>query len=230
MLRIFQYCSRALSLSKNSIIHQVAKGQRLLNTLCLQPHCVRETPLVLANSSIRFFSLTPPKKDLLATSFILSQLSAAAQWAWSTNPSIQVLSPGVGHPVIERSEEIKKVEEALKKQNKQATVVYLAGEPGIGKSQLARKYGEIYYNSYFPRSKTALMLDMREFRANYSKLAINIGVQPDVANAWSEPRKIAQEVKKVLSSRTSWLLILDNYNSLTYEGFDRGTKRIPYFF
>ena len=220
MMRAAQCCSRVFSLvSKHSIIHQASRGQRL--PIGLQ-YCLRKTPLVFAN---RFFRLTPKNRlNLFELSYVVSRVTSAVQWAWSTAPSIWALSPAVGHPIMERSDEIKKLEEALKKQNKkQVATVYLVGEPGIGKSQLARKYGETYYNSYyFPRSKTALMLDMSNFKANYSNLAISIGVQPDVANDWKAPKKIAQEVKKILSNRASWLLILDEYNSLTYDGFDRG--------
>ena len=232
MMRVAQCCSRVFSLvSKHSIIHQASRGQRL--PIGLQ-YCLRKTPLVFANSSIRFFRLTPTNRWDLFGVYVASKVTSAVQSAWSTAPSISALSPAVGHPIMERSDEIKKLEEALKKQNKkQVATVYLVGEPGIGKSQLARKYGETYYNSYyFPRSKTALMLDMSNFEANYSNLAISIGVQPDVANDWKAPKKIAQEVKKILSNRASWLLILDEYNSLTYDGFDRGTvhtkETMPY--
>ena len=236
MLRVLQRCSiaRVFSHSKSVVIDQATRGQRSLTVSCLQQQSLQlslyhrkkcETP---TNNAVRFFSSTLPKRDLnvLGFSLLSSQLTAAAQWL--KTESILALSPEEGHPIIDRPQEMKKVDKAFEKQKSQVAVVYLAGEPGVGKSQLGRKYGENYYNSYRqnPVGGTVLMLDMSDFQANYSKLAIKLGVKSEVANDWNKPKKIAHVVKKVLSKRTNWLLILDNYNSLTYEGLDRGTVHI----
>ena len=232
MLKVLQRWSIA-RVNKSVVTHQVRRGQRSLTVLCLQRQSlllshyqrlrkceslVLETP---ANNAARFLTLTPPKKDgsWFILPFVWSQLTAAAQWLKSE--SILALSPEIGHPIMDRPQEIKKVDTAKKQESKAVAVVYMAGEPGVGKSQLARKYGENYYNSYFQR--TVLMLDMGSFQANCSKLAIKLGIESKVANDWNNPKKIALEMKEVLSNRSNWLLILDNYNSLTYEGLDRGT-------
>ena len=61
---------------------------------------------------------------------------------------------------------------------------------------------------------------MNNFRVNYSKLAIKLGV--GVADGQNLDT-IAEEIKKILSKRKCWLLIIDNYNSTECEGFERGT-------
>lgn len=118
---------------------------------------------------------------------------------------------------------MKKVEEALEKQkSKVVKIVYLVGEPGVGKSQLARKYGIGYAAKYSTSTKTVLTLDMNNFRANYSKLAVKLGLNHSITDGQSLDT-VAEEMKKILSKRNYWLLIIDNYNSTEYEGFESGT-------
>ena len=140
------------------------------------------------------------------------------------NEPILAFPPEVFHPTVDRPQEMKKVQEAFEKQkSKEVAVVYLAGEPGVGKSQLARNYAVDYYSTYSTMSKTLLTLDMNDFRVNYSKLAIKLGV--GVADG-QNLGTIAEEMKKILSKRKYWLLIINNYNSTEYEGFERGTVTI----
>ena len=66
------------------------------------------------------------------------------------NKPILAFSPEVFHPTVDRPQEMKKIQEAFEKQkSKEVAVVYLAGEPGVGKSQLqlARNHAVDYYST-----------------------------------------------------------------------------------
>lgn len=235
MLRVLQHCfiARAPSFSKSSIIHQATGAPRSLTfsrlrqqSRSLSHHLRRNQcePLVFktsADNAVRFFSLTPPTRDMnialpLPT---LSQISSVAEWL--VKQPITAFSPEVCHPTVDRPPEMKKIEAALKQQSKSVKVLYLVGEPGVGKSQLARKYGVSYADSYSTSTKTVLTLDMNDFRANYRKLAVKLNLSHSGTDSQSLGT-IAEEMKKMLSQRNHWLLIIDNYNSTDYEGFERG--------
>ena len=54
-----------------------------------------------------------------------------------------------------------------------------------------------------------------------AKLAIKLGLSHSVINSQSLSM-VAEEIKKILSTRNHWMLIIDNYNSTDYEGFEKG--------
>jgi hypothetical protein len=239
MMRVFQYSSiaRALSLSKSSTIHQ-ATGAPRTKFSCLQQQSrssschLRKTqgePLVFktsADKALRYFSLTPTQRyaDFSISIPVLlptvSQITSLAE-RLKKQPLI-AFSPEVCHPMLDRPQEMKKIDEALQKQRKSVKVLYLVGEPGAGKSQIARKYGVNYADRKLSTStKTVLTLDMSDFRANYCKLGIKLSLSHSVTNGQSLSN-VAEEMKKILSARNHWLLIVDNYNSTDYEGFERG--------
>lgn len=235
MLRVLQHCSvaRALSFGKSSIIHQATgvprslKLSRLQQQSCLLSHHLRRNqcePLLFktsADNAARFFSLTPSTRypDFAITLPTLSQISSAVEWL--VKQPITAFSPEVCHPTVDRPREMKKIEEVLEKQSKSVKVLYLVGEPGAGKSQLARKYGVNYTDKYSTSTKTVLTLDMYDFRANYRKLAVKLDLSHSATDGQSLGT-VAEEMKKMLSKRNRWLLIIDNYNSTDYEGFERG--------
>ena len=193
-------------------------------------------PLVFktsADKALRYFSLTPPHRypDFSIALPTVSQITSLAKWL--LKQPVIAFSPEVGHPTIDRPHEMKKIEEVLKKQCNSVKVLCLAGEPGVGKSQLAREHGVKYSGKTLSTSgistKTVLTLDMNDFRASYYKLAIKLGLSHSVINNQSLST-VAEEMKKILSTRNFWMLIVDNYNSTNYEGFERGTitVAIPY--
>ena len=236
MMRVFQSSSiaRALSVSNRAIIHQATGAPKSIKFSWLQQegrllsYHQRKTqgePLVFktsADKALRYFSLIPPQRYEFALPIPLPTMSQITSFAeWLKEQPITVFSPEVCHPMVDRPQEMKKIDEVLEKQSKSVNVLYLVGEPGVGKSQLARKYGVNYAERISTSSKTVLTLDMSDFRANYYKLAIKLGLSHSVINSKSLST-VAEEMKKILSTRNYWMLIIDNYNSTDYEGFERG--------
>ena len=238
ILGVLQHCSitRALSFCRSSIIHQATGAprspvfSRLRQPSRSSSHHLRKTQEATlafkasANKAKRFLSLTTPQRypefAITLPTVTWSQVTSAIEWL--RKQPIIAHSPELCHPILDRPDEMKKIEEALEKQNKEVKVLYLAGEPGVGKSQLARKYGVNYANKVLSTStKTVLTLDMSDFRANYCKLAIKLGLGHSVSDGQSLGT-VAEEMKKVLSTRSYWLLIIDNYNSTDYEEFGKG--------
>ena len=237
-MRVFQSSSiaRALSVSNRAIIHQATGAPKSMKFSWLQEegrllsYHLRKTqvePLVFKTSAdkvLRYFSLTPPQRYEFNYIPIpipsMSQITSFAEWL-KEHP-LTVFSPEVCHPMVDRPQEMKKIDKVLEKQSKSVKIVYLVGEPGVGKSQLARKYGVNYAERISTSSKTVLTLDMSDFRANYRKLAIKLGLNHSVINNQSLST-VAEEMKKILSTRNYWMLIVDNYNTTDYEGFERGT-------
>lgn len=86
------------------------------------------------------------------------------------------------------------------------SVVYLKGEPGVGKTQLARRYAEIHGKS------TVATIDMTDFIHNYYKVAAKICRDSNVANG-QRLEEVAELLRESLVQRKHWLLIIDNYNS-----------------
>ena len=240
-MRVFQSSSiaRALSVSNRAaaIIHQATGAPKSMKFSWLQEegrllsYHLRKTqgePFVFkisADKALRYFGLTPPQR-YVEFNYIpiplptMSQITSFAEWL-KEHP-ITVFSPEMCHPTVDRPQEMKKIDKVLEKQSKSVKVLYLVGEPGVGKSQLARKYGVNYAERISTSSKTVLTLDMSDFRANYCKLAMKLGLSHSVINSQSLST-VAEEMKKSLSTRNYWMLIIDNYNSTDYEGFERGT-------
>ena len=234
-MRVFQLSSigRALSVSNRSIIHQTTGAPRSMKFSCLQQeghlisHHLRKTqgkPLVFkisADKALQYLSLTPDFNFYIPLPLpTMSQITSFAEWL-KEHP-ITAFSPEVCHPAVDRPQEMKKIDEVLEKQSKWVKVLYLVGEPGVGKSQLARKYGVNYAERISTSTKTVLTLDMSDFQANYCKLAMKLGLGHSVIDSQSL-NTVVEEMKKILSTRNHWLLIIDNYNSTDYEGFERGT-------
>ena len=167
------------------------------------------------------FGLTIPSRSVEGGSLVVA--AGAAKVASNAMPQhLLELGPKVQHEMIDRPHEMEKLTEAVNKlQGQEVTIVYVTGEPGVGKTQVARKYAEQYCNQWsLPLSKTVLTLDMSDFHASYRKLEEKIGTTDASQN------QSLYKIKSVLENRNTWLLIVDNYNSTDIEGYDRGNCEI----
>ena len=132
------------------------------------------------------------------------------------------------HEVIDRPQEMKKLKEAYQSVEKrkldyQPEVIYLKGEPGVGKTQLARMFAENYYEGMSKTDTVVATIDMTDFSNDYRKVAIKLGIDPDLADGLPLKR-VAEEMKNILAEKKNkWFLIIDNYNSAQQLGFERGT-------
>lgn len=238
MLRVLQQGRGAKAISKwTSIFTRQGRPQRSLNlnSSCQQRHhlsllgsrselCAPAT-IGIPHNVVRSFTLTMATRNIISVD-LGSVLSHLGQTLYPEHT--EMLPPKSNHRIIDRLQQVKKLKNALEEQSsKKVAIVYLCGEPGVGKSQLVRQYAEAnyrYYNSVTPESKTILTLDMAEFSDGYRKLATRLEVSKDLING-QDLGKIAEELKKALSKRTSWLLIIDNHNSKDCEGFDQGIHK-----
>lgn len=139
----------------------------------------------------------------------------------------QILPQPPRHSVIERPLEMKKLNNAFLAMERQKlyfqpAVVYLKGEPGVGKTQLARMYAQEYYKKWKGTDVIIATIDMTDFSSNYCELATRLGIQQDLATGLPL-RKVAEKLKVTLTKQKNWLFIIDNYNSFQQEGFGRGT-------
>ena len=168
--------------------------------------------------------LTIPSRAVEGGAFVVA---GAAKMASNSMPQhLLEFGPKVQHEMIDRPHEVKKLYDAVNNlQSQEVAIVYVTGEPGVGKTQVARKYAEEYYSQWYrPLSKTALTLDMSNFHASYRKLAGKIGTIDATHN--QSLYKTAGEIKAAMEYRSNWLMIVDNYNSMDIDGFYRGSHEM----
>lgn len=131
------------------------------------------------------------------------------------------------HSVIKRPQEMKKLQEAYQSMkvmllDYQPTVVYLKGEPGVGKTQLARMFAEDYYGGMEKTDVVVATIDMTDFSNDYRKVAVKLGINPDLADGLPL-KEVAKEMKNILErKKNKWLLVIDNYNSTQQLGLEGG--------
>ena len=138
---------------------------------------------------------------------------------------ILVLPHSPKHSVIKRPQEMKKLKEAFHRLEKRLDyrplVTYLKGEPGVGKTQLARMFADDFHKENSTADVAIATIDMSDFASTFRELAIKLGVIPDFAKG-ENLTKVAQRIKEILSEKKEWLLIIDNYNSALKLGHGQG--------
>ena len=219
---------------KRFVIDPATKGHMLLRP---SSHVQRRTFLTVfvasasrpANTVQLIGTATPLRRNIVqfTSSDILRIISTLGEKVIPVHT--KVLAPNAPHPTIERPNELKKLKKAVervKRQNENHTaILYVTGEPSVGKTQLAKTYAEDYYKQWTPSSKTVLTIDMTNFQESYRKVAINLeNSSSDDAVKEDDLGIIARKIKKALRERNDWLLIIDNYNSVDCSGVDRGIE------
>ena len=133
-----------------------------------------------------------------------------------------------GHTFQPRNEEVKKLKEmfdALEETNpgNLAKTVYITGEPATGKSQLAGQFGREFFERNKPQNKNlfvgTLSADNRSnFLDTYLQVAVGLGcvnhkielaIRSGQLGELQSLKMLSDHVKKELSERPEWLLIID---------------------
>ncbi|KAK3735463.1 hypothetical protein QZH41_008033 [Actinostola sp. cb2023] len=145
--------------------------------------------------------------------------------------SFCVLPPKPCHNTIDRMHEVERICEMMKQLSSEkkgeTTVVYLTGNPGCGKSVLARQIGEKYFvsdetaNLNFIMTLNASTLDT--LLQSYVEFAQRLKCYPDSITSITTSKDLSQENQllqlKALTVRqidkySSWLIIIDNVTDL----------------
>jgi len=202
---------------------------------------------------VRSFSLSPALPALSSLSGSVYDLAVygakkVTDYLWkraeekiSQPVNIKILPSKPHHAYQERHEEIRKITaqfDELKSQSKDKRVVgvYIKGAPAIGKTQLAREFGEQYHGKLinsrkYRRTAVVAMLDARtpaSFLRSYLRLAEDLGFPVNKYNATSSKIQervaiISDDVRRKLAERApDWLLIVD--------GIDPGCKLLQFKF
>lgn len=217
----------------------------------------RET-LGVGNSNMspfpfRSFSLNRPALSTLDNLFehglkkVTDILWKSAEETIKYPVDIKILASKPQHAYQERHEEISKITEQfdeLKNQcrGKRVVGVYIKGAPAVGKTQLAREFGEQYHGMLMKSRKyggtagdiaVVAMLDARtpaSFLRSYLRLAEDLGFPVNRYNAIAPSSKVQERVaiismdvqRKLAERAPDWLLIVD--------GIDPGCKLLPFKF
>ena len=193
---------------------------------------------VMSPFPVRSFSLSPvlpalsPLSALYDLTLYLFKKGMDVLWKRAEEKSqplnIKILASKPHHAYQERHEEIRKITAKfgeLKSQcrGKRVVGVYIKGAPAVGKTQLAREFGEQYHGKLMNSRKyggTAVvaMLDARtpaSFLRSYLRLAEDLGFPVNKYNATSSKIQervaiISNDVRKKLAERApDWLMIVD---------------------
>ena len=144
-----------------------------------------------------------------------------------------VLPSKPSHETISRPNEVRQVMEKMKtlreKNKNQVTTIYLSGNPGCGKSQMAREIGERFYKDIAEQStdEHVVMTLNAENEAkllqSYTEFAFQLGCTEYATSSIlkSDKLKLKEKINQLklltvpkLKEYSSWLLIVDNVTDL----------------
>ena len=145
--------------------------------------------------------------------------------------SFQVLSPMPTHEVVYRTEKTDEIKEGLENlrsnNNSELTYFYISGNPGSGKSQLARQLGEDVYKgvNWSTESAFIMTLDAKNVDTlinSYEKFCRHLNCNESVlANLINSPKPKKEKIKDLTSQITTriknwkrWWIIVDNVEDL----------------
>ena len=168
--------------------------------------------------------------------FVLISIFTAFRFYYSAMNSenfiLKVLPPQPIHEVVPRKENVSKIITDLHylySSNKgELTYFYISGNPGSGKSQLARQIGETYYNemtkihSGFTFVMTLNAKNLNTLLESYEDFARRLKCTDNVLTSIVSSAKTIEvkirHLRTQIASRikcyTSWLLIVDNVDNL----------------
>ena len=143
--------------------------------------------------------------------------------------SFSVLPPKPSHETVDRTTELQQLMAEMQRlrstSNNEVTVVYLAGNPGCGKSQVARQLGDKLYSSlpdekfvftFNASNEDALLQSYLELAAllkcDEHSLTV-ISTVKDLSTA-DKMKKVKTLVAPKIRRYSSWLMILDNVTNL----------------
>ena len=145
--------------------------------------------------------------------------------------SFQVLPVKPSHDVVDRSEEIKQIRQDLQKLSSdndgKLTYFYISGNPGSGKSQLARQICEDIYKGINWKTETLFFMtldgsNLSSLRHSYEDLCRRLNCNESVLKSIMNSSKPDEEKIKDLRSQITtriknwkrWWIIVDNVENL----------------
>ena len=145
--------------------------------------------------------------------------------------SFHVLSPKPTHEVVYRTEKIDGIKQDLEKlrfdNDGKLTYFYISGNPGSGKSQLARQLAEDLFEDGKRSTETAyvMTLDAKDIDTLFNsyesfcrRLNCNENVLQNLLNSSKPKEKIIKDLRTLVTTRVKnwkrWLIIVDNVEDL----------------
>ena len=145
--------------------------------------------------------------------------------------SFQVLSPKPTHEVVYRNEKINEIKQDLEKlrtdNSGKLTYFYISGNPGSGKSQLARQLGEDLFQDVKGSKETAYIMtlhakDVNTLFNSYQnfcrRLNCNENVLVNLINSSKPKEEKIKDLRSLITTRIKnwkkWWIIVDNVEDL----------------
>ncbi|KAK3751470.1 hypothetical protein QZH41_009176 [Actinostola sp. cb2023] len=141
-----------------------------------------------------------------------------------------VLPPKPSHDTIDRMEEVGRIYEKMNRLSSEkkgeTTMVYLSGNPGCGKSVLARQIGEKHFDDTTAELKfitTINASNMDTLFQSYVDFAGRLNCHPDCITNIATSKDLSKEnqiiqlkalADKQVAKYSSWLMIVDNVTDL----------------
>ena len=126
---------------------------------------------------------------------------------------VKLLSSKPTHAYQPRTDEVNTIFQKIKQLQKQypedrVATVYIRGEQGTGKTQLAREFGEIFYKRLQLGKKIVATMDTKS-KARFSRSYLRLGLDLKCPLNTTQLEDIATEVQVELRHSPDWLLIVE---------------------
>ena len=153
------------------------------------------------------------------------------------SPSVGIYPPKVGHHTIQRTELLNKIDSLVNKLRKQeSSILYLTGDAGVGKSELAHQYAVHFANNctkwFGLRAQTPVILyingtGLETLESTLREAAFAMGVQDRDLSLDSTDSPVMKRLailsvalrSKLKEKKLPWLIIVDSLQSETVPGY-----------